>query len=169
MDMPNTFVQTHVKCKPGNEWVTMKIQGVLVDKLVELNPTLCKGQVVCENGKKIICVVVLKAICGMLQSVLSFCQQFRNDLKGKGCKFNLHVPRVANKMANGKQHTITFHVDDSKHAHVDRSVNDGFAKWLDAKHGDDEIGRSKAIRGKHHDHLGMKLDFSSKGKLKVDM
>ena len=43
------------------------------------------------------------------------------------------------------------------------------AKWLDTKHGDDEIGRAKAIRGKHHDCLGMKLDFSSKGKLKVDM
>ena len=44
-----------------------------------------------------------------------------------------------------------------------------FAKWLDTKCGDNKIGRVKAIRGKHHDHLGMKLDFSAKGKLEVDM
>ena len=23
-DIPNSFAQTHVKCEPGNEWVTMK-------------------------------------------------------------------------------------------------------------------------------------------------
>ena len=40
--MPSTFVQTHVKCKLGNEWVTIKMQAVLVDMLVELNPAPCK-------------------------------------------------------------------------------------------------------------------------------
>ena len=44
-----------------------------------------------------------------------------------------------------------------------------FVELLDIKHGDDEIGRAKAIRCKHHDCVGMKLDFSSKGKLKIDM
>ena len=72
-------------------------------------------------------------------------------------------------MANGKQHTITFHVDDLKCSHVCKKANDLFETCLDAKCGDNEIRRVKAIRGKHHDCLGMKLDFSAKGKLKVDM
>ena len=47
--------------------------------------------------------------------------------------------------------------------------NNHFTKRSDTKCGDDEIGRVKAVRGKRHDHLGMKLDFSAKGKLEVDM
>ena len=91
------------------------------------------------------------------------------DLEGKGHELDPHDPCAENNVANGKQHTVTFHVNDLKCSHVNKKVNNLFAKWLDAKHGDDEIGRVKAVRGKHHDRLGMKLDFSSKGKLKVDM
>ena len=72
-DIPNAFMQMHVKCEPDNEWATMKIQGVLVNLLVELDPGLCEGRAVCKNGKKTVCVISLKATCGMLQSVLSFC------------------------------------------------------------------------------------------------
>ena len=43
VDIPNAFMQAHAKCEPGNEWVTMKIQGVSVDMLVKLNPGLCEG------------------------------------------------------------------------------------------------------------------------------
>ena len=50
-----------------------------------------------------------------------------------------------------------------------QALQEPFVKWLDTKHGDDEIGREKANGGKQHDHLGMKLDLSSKGELKVDM
>ena len=71
-DVPNAFTQMHVKCEPGNEWATMKIQGVLVDMLVELDPGLHEGQAVCKNGEKTVCIVVLKVIHGMLQSALSF-------------------------------------------------------------------------------------------------
>jgi len=91
------------------------------------------------------------------------------DLEGKGHELDPHDPCAENNVANGKQHTVTFHVDDSKCSHVCKTANNLFAKWLDTKCVDDEIGRAKAVRGKHHDRLGMKLDFSSKGKLKVDM
>ena len=108
-------------------------------------------------------------MCGVLQSALLFCQQLRKDSEGKGHKFDSCDPCAANKMANCKPHTVTFHVDDLKCSHVCKKVNNSFIKWLDAKHGDNEIGRAKAIRSKHHDCLGMKPCFSPKGKLKVDM
>ena len=137
--------------------------------LVKLDPGLHERRVVCKNGKKTVCNVALKVICGMLQSALSFYQQFRKDLENKDCEFDHHDPCVANKMIQGKQWTITLHVDDLKCSHVCKKANNLFEKLLDTKHGDNEIGRVKAIRGKHHDCLGMKLDFSTKGKLKVDM
>ena len=169
VDIPNAFAQVHTKHEPGNEWVTMEIQGVLVNVLVKFDPGLCEGQVVCKNGEKTVCIIALKAICVMLQSALLFYKQFRSDLEAKDCKFNPCNPCVANKKVCGKQHTMTFHVDDLKCSHVCKKANNCFTKWLDTKCGDDEIGRVKAIRGKHHDCLGMKLDFSTKGKLKVDM
>ena len=43
VDIPNAFVQMHTKCEPGNEWATMKIQGVLVNTLVKLDPGLHEG------------------------------------------------------------------------------------------------------------------------------
>ena len=85
--------------------------------LVKLNPGLCEGQVVCKNGEKTVCVIASKATCGVLQSVLLFYQQFRKDLENKGHEFNPCDPCVANKMIAGKQHTITFHVDDLKCRH----------------------------------------------------
>ena len=42
-DNPNAFVQMHMKCEPGDEWATMKIQGVLVNALVEPDPGPCEG------------------------------------------------------------------------------------------------------------------------------
>jgi len=81
VDIPNVFMQMRMKCEPGNEWVTMNVQGVLVDVLVELDPGLCEGQVVCKNGKKTICVIALRATHGVLQSALLFHQQFGKDLE----------------------------------------------------------------------------------------
>lgn len=68
-----------------------------------------------------------------------------------------------------KQHTITWHVDDLKSSHQDKKVNDEFAKWLEDKYGDETIGQVKATRGKIHDYLGMTLEYSENGEVKVNM
>jgi hypothetical protein len=72
-------------------------------------------------------------------------------------------------MIDGKQHTITWHVDDLKSSHVNPKVNDQFHKWLEQKYGDPKIGQVKAVRGKQHDYLAMVLDYGSPGKVKVNM
>ena len=70
-------------------------------------------------------------------------------------------------MIKGKQQTVVFHVDDLKCSHVNKTVNTDFLKWLNQKYG--EYREVKATRGNIHDYLGMKLDFSSKGKVRIDM
>jgi len=37
---------------------------------------------------------------------------------------------VANRFINGKQHTISWHVDDVMSSHEDSKVNDDFLDWL---------------------------------------
>jgi hypothetical protein len=58
-------------------------------------------------------------------------------------------------------------VDDLKSSHKDSKVNDQFDKWLQENYG--EHGEVMIHRGKKHDHLGMELDFSEKGKVKIGM
>ena len=102
----------------------------------------------------------------LVAAILSY-QKLRKDLESIGFKINPYDPCVANRMIKGKQQTVVFHVDDLKCSHADKTVNTDFLKWLNQKYG--EYGEVKATRGNIHDYLGMKLDFSSKGKVKIDM
>ena len=47
-------------------------------------------------------------------------------LEEKGYEFNPYDQCVANKMIQGKQHTVRFHVDDLMDSHVNPKVNDDF-------------------------------------------
>ena len=167
-DVPNAFIQASMPdVKEGEERVMMKITGVLVDLLVELAPEVYGPYVVFENGRKVLYVQVIKAIYGMLQAALLWYQKFRKDLEQEGFKFNPYDPCVANRMRKGSQHTILFHVDDLKSSHKNPKVNDEFAKWLNKKYG--EHKKVAIHRGNKHDYLGMILDYSEKGKVKIDM
>ena len=168
MDIPNAFIQaTMPEPKEGEDRVTMKITGVLVDMMIEIAPETYGQFVVYENGRKVIYVVVLKAIYGMLQAALLWYKKFRGDLEEVGFKFNGYDPCVANKMVSNKQQTIRFHVDDVMSSHVNKAVNDKFLEWANTKYG--EIGEVKASRGKKHDYLGMTFDFSEDKKVKISM
>eukprot|EP00980_Cylindrotheca_fusiformis_P005077 scaffold1076_cov81-Cylindrotheca_fusiformis.AAC.1 len=156
-DVPNAFIQTQMpERKEGKDRVIMKITGVLVDLLVELDPQTYKNFVL---GKKVVYVAVLKAIYGMLQAPSTRI----------GFVFNDYDPCIANRMKVGKQHTIRFHVDDiMARSHVNSKVNDKFKNWMNQKYG--SVGEVKSTRGgKIHEYLGMTFDFTCKGKLKVRM
>ena len=88
-DIPNTFEQTKLRSESvKDERVIMKITGVLVDMLVELNLQLFGSFVV--NNRKVIYVIVLKALYGMLITSLLWYQKFRKDLQSIGFKFNVY-------------------------------------------------------------------------------
>jgi hypothetical protein len=106
----------------------------------------------------------LKALYGTLQAALLFYKKLKKDLEGIGFKIKPYDPCVANRTVNGKQHTVLWHVDDIKSSHVFRKVNDDFLLWLEKMYGDKDIALVKATRGKIHDYLTMKLDFTKKGK-----
>jgi hypothetical protein len=117
-DIPNAFIQALLPKKdPGEDRVVMKITGVLVDMLVDINPKLYGPAVVLENRKKVLYVEVLKAIYGMIKAALLWYKTFRKDLEDAGFIFNPYDPCVANKKVQGSQQTILFHVDDLKSSH----------------------------------------------------
>ena len=69
------------------------------------------------------------------------------------------------KVINGKQMTVCWHVDDLKVSHVDPAEVTRFGEWLSITYG---VAVAEH-RGKVHDYLGMILDFSKAGHVMVNM
>jgi hypothetical protein len=166
-DIPNAFIQTEVaqQDKEGNR-IIMKIRGILVEILCELDPTY-QNYVVVENGHKVLYVHVQRAIYGLMEAAILFYQKLSGDLIKYGFQVNPYDPCVANKMVKQQQLTVSWHVDDLKISHGDSRVVDGFIEWVKDTYG--KIGEVKVTRGKVHDYLGMRLDYSTPGNVVIDM
>jgi len=105
-------------------------------------------------------------------AALLYYKKFVKSLTKQGFKLNPYDGYVANKIVNGKQITICFHVNDCKISHDCTKVVDATIKWLQAEYEsifDDGSGVMKVHRGKVHKYLGMSLDFSHKGQCHVTM
>ena len=81
-----------------------------------------------------------------------------------GFTLNSYDTCVANKIIFGKQCTIVWHVDDLKISHVNPNVVTSIIDTLSEKYGKLQINR-----GKLHDYLGMRLDFTQPKAVKVVM
>ena len=169
IDIPNAFIQTELPKAIKGERVMMKLVSKVVDLLLSIDHERYAPFVVYEKGKKVLYVEILRAIYGMLNSAILFYKKWRKDVESCGFKVNSYEPCVTNKKVNGKWLTITWHVDDLKASHQDTKVIDWFIEWVDNKYGDDKMGRVTAHCGKKHDYLAMILDYSEKGKVKIDM
>ena len=75
---------------------------------------------------------------------------------------------VANKIIEGNQMTVVWHVDDLKVSHKDPQQIDKFINFLKTKY-ENESGKVKVTRGKKHKYLGMMLDYTIEGSVKIDM
>jgi hypothetical protein len=146
--------------------ITMKIEGPLVDKLVDLEPERYKNFVTYRGMTPVLFVIVTNVMYGILQAALLFCEKLVNDLKTIGFEVNPYDPCVANRMVNGIQHTVTWYVDDVKSSVADPAVNDEFIDWLDQIYGSHITGRVKATRVKIHEYLGMTLTYRRRLRLK---
>ena len=167
LDIPNAFIQTSLEKvdKEGNRTV-MKIRGALVGILCELDPSY-RDYIVEERGQQVVYTHITKALYGLLVSAMLFYKRLRSDLEEYGFVVNPYDPCVANKMVEGKQLTVSWHVDDLKASHMNSKVIDQFIQWVKDTYG--SIGEVKTTRGKVHDYLGMKLDYSVPGQVKIDM
>ena len=82
LHVPNTFIQTKISPKKDSEdWVIIRIKGMLVDMLVEMDSETYRKNVVFETGRKLIYVVVLVSIYVMITAELLFYNKFHGDLE----------------------------------------------------------------------------------------
>jgi hypothetical protein len=76
---------------------------------------------------------------------------------------------VANRIINGTQHTVTWHIDNLKSSYVNPKVNNKFLAWLKTKYANDKIREIKAIHEKKHNYLAITLDFTTPEVLKINI
>jgi hypothetical protein len=126
-----------------------------------------------KNGKGVIYVILTKALYGTLQAALLFWQNLSGKLQKWGFEINPYDFCVANKTIDGKQCTVVWHVNDLKISHVDRKAVTTILNLLDAQYGQEIVGGKRApltiTRGKIHNYLGMTLDYSEPGVVKINM
>jgi hypothetical protein len=115
-DIPNAFIQTDLNEDKDGHRTIMKIRGVLVDILCEMDDNYTQ-YVTYEGKQKVLYVHIIKALYGLLASAMLFYKKLVGDLIGIGFKLNQYDPCVANKMVNGHQLTVSWHVDDLKVSH----------------------------------------------------
>jgi hypothetical protein len=161
VDVPGAFLSADM-----DEEVIMTIRGRLAELMVKAAPNIYRKYITIDaNNQPILYVKLQKALYGCLRSALLFYQKLVGDLKSQGFELNPYDPCVANKMINGKQFTLTWHVDDIKMSHADHKEVTKVIDWLKGIYGDN----MHVSRGLVHDYLGMTLDYSTKGEVKVTM
>jgi hypothetical protein len=117
VDIPGAFMQANM-----DELVHMKLEGKMAELLVRLEPKLYRKYIQTVKGKQVLYVELKKALYGTLRAALLFWKKLSAKLQEWDFAINPCDWCVANKIINGKQCTILWHVDDIKISHTDSSV-----------------------------------------------
>jgi hypothetical protein len=96
VDIPGAFMQADI-----DEVVHVKFEGETAEMLVKLDPKLHWKYVKDENGKTVLHVELLKALCGTLKAALLFWKLLSSKLTSWGFEINPCDWCVANKMMMG--------------------------------------------------------------------
>jgi hypothetical protein len=151
----------------------IKIRRILVDILVEIAPDVYKPYVSRDNkGIKQLLVQYQNALYGTMVASLLYYRKFVKSLTDVGFIINPYDPCVANNLIEGKQMTICFHVDDYKLSHRKEKIMDTMIEYLREEYEsifEDGPGAMTVSRGKIHKYLGMTLDYTVCGQVKITM
>lgn len=101
-DVPGAYLHADI---PPDKFVILKIEGQLVDIMVDVHPEF-KEDVRFKNGKKVLYVQVLKALYGMIKSALLWYDLYLTVLKKEGFEINNIDKCIAQKYINGTPCTI---------------------------------------------------------------
>jgi hypothetical protein len=164
-DIPGAFLQADW---PADRDCYLKFEGAMVSMICDIDPKYKKNIVYGKNGKKYIYAKLTKAVYGTLLGAILFYEKLSKQLIDWGYEPNCYDRCTFNKMIDGNQITIQFHVDDLKISHMKQSVIDSVLDDLNK-----EFGTTKkplaATTGMIHDYLGITIDYSERGKVMFTM
>ena len=106
LDIPNAFAQIDIPEKDSKK-IIMKIMGSLVDILLEIDEDKHEDFIICHSKEKLPNMKILKVLCSVLVASILCYEKFRKDIKVIGHEANPCNVSAANKIINGKEHTLT--------------------------------------------------------------
>jgi hypothetical protein len=121
--IPNAFVQTRLETEKDMAFI--KIRGILVDIMVEISPEAYKSYVSQDNkGNNQFLVQCQNSLYGTMVASLLYYRKFVKSLTDIDFIINPFDQCVANKIIEGQQMTICFHLDDCKLSHRKKKLMD---------------------------------------------
>jgi hypothetical protein len=112
------------------------------------------------------------ALYGTTIASLIYYRKFVKSLTDIDFVINPYELCVANKMIEGNQMNICFHVDDCKLIHRKTKVMDGMIEYLRQEYEsifEDGSGAMTVSRGKIHKCLGTTLEYTVRGQVNITM
>jgi hypothetical protein len=116
-DIPGAFMQADI-----DEVLHVQLEGPLAQLLTKIDPDLYAKFMMVEGGKDVMYVKLTKVLYGTLQAAMLFWKDLTSYLAKRGFVLNPYDNCIANKMIDGAQCTILWHVDDLKILHVKQEV-----------------------------------------------
>ena len=107
---------------------------------------------------------LLKSLYGIMQAALLWYRSLVKCLKADGFEINKYDSCIANKIVNGKQCTVCWHVDDTKISHMDKNVLSAVIKNIR-----NEFGTMTVTRGKEHNFIGINFKLNDDGTVSIPM
>ena len=144
-DLPGAFLQA----KPPKEDrdVHVILDGRMAELLSKIAPEVYQEYIHRKRGQPYIYCKLNVALYGTLKASLLFWKKLTTSLKERGFAINPYDWCVANKMINGSQCTIVWHVDDLKLSHKSSKVLDRLIASLKDEYG--KIGELTVRRGRY--------------------
>jgi hypothetical protein len=163
VDIPGAFMQVDLE----DETIHVRLTGKMVNLLLKIDRELYAPYLVQERGELTMYVELLKTLYGTMRAAQLFWERLSRQLDDWGFTPNPYDSCVVNKIVDGKQLTVAWHVDDLKISHIAAVVVDNLITNLDSEFGK-ETPLSKSW-GKVHNYLGMTLDFATPGQVMITM
>ena len=129
-NVPGAFMQADM-----DELVHVRFTGKMVELLLEFDKDMYGPCVTIEGQQQVMYVELLKALYGTLRAARLFWEKLSGKLIEWGFTMNPYDSCVVNKMMNGKQLTVVWHVDDLKVSHEEMQVLKWFAGMLNEEFG----------------------------------
>ncbi|KAL7518066.1 hypothetical protein ACHAWX_002924 [Stephanocyclus meneghinianus] len=129
IDLPCAFLHADM-----DDLVVMVLCGGLAELMAVVASEIYRKYITYgEDGKAILYVTLQKASYRTVKAALLFYCTLVLERKERGFKINEYDPCIATKVVNGKQMTITWHVDDLKNSHMDRDGEE--IEWFKSIYG----------------------------------
>ena len=164
-DIPRAFLQSDW---PEDKPTYLKFDRIMVDMLVEIDPSLKQHVITTRQGYKLMYGKLNKAVYGTLLGSILFYEKLATQLLEWDFTMNPYDACTWNKMVNGKQLMIQYFIDNLHISCVDRKAIDNLLHNLNDKF-KTKFKELTVCKGKVHDHLGINIDYSNNRYVKFTM